>query len=175
MPLKYATVLNKDLGLCAVSRNENSDENFYKTLGMTLQEVEQSNVDQQWYLKEKCPHLSDTEKLSRAQETKHTELKSLMDDKRQELKVSYDNDTFDANEDAQANMIVLLKSFDLGAKSVSIRSTTEQTHVFSQSQAQELSMLMLGAVDSLYKEYWDFKDKLYQCTTVEEVNAISWS
>ena len=106
---------------------------------------------------------------------KHQELKGVMSNKRQELKVSYDNDTFDANEDAQANMIVLLKSFDLGAKSVSIRSTTEQTHIFNQSQAQELSMLMLGAVDSLYKEYWDFKDKLYQCTTVEEVNAISWS
>lgn len=106
--------------------------------------------------------------------TKHSELKSTMTSKRQTLKVSYDDDTFDANEDAQANMIVLLKSFDLGAKAVSIRSTTEQTHTFNQAHTQELSLLMLNAVDTLYKKYWELKDALYKCTTVDEVNAITW-
>lgn len=105
---------------------------------------------------------------------KHSSLKGTMNTKRQALKVPYDNDTFDANEDAQANMIVLLKSFDLGATSVSIRSTTEQTHTFNQAHTQELSLLMLNAVDTLYKKYWELKDALYKCTTVDEVNAITW-
>lgn len=105
---------------------------------------------------------------------KHSSLKGTMASKRQALKVTYDNDTFDANEDAQANMIVLLKSFDLGATSVSIRSTTEQTHVFNQAHTNELSLLMLNAVDTLYKKYWELKDALYKCATVDEVNAIVW-
>ena len=112
--------------------------------------------------------------LDRSIETKHTELKSTMQSKRQALTVTYDNDTFDANEDAQANMIVLLKSFDLGASSVSIRSTTEQTHTFNKEHTQELSMLMLQAVNNLYSKYWEYKDALYACKTIEEVEAISW-
>lgn len=107
-------------------------------------------------------------------ENKHSELKGVMSAKRQALTVTYDADTFDANEDAQANMIVLLKSFDLGASSVSIRSTNEQTHTFNKEHTQELSMLMLQAVNNLYSKYWEYKDALYSCKTIEEVEAISW-
>ena len=107
-------------------------------------------------------------------EQKHTELKNTMKKKRSVLTVDYNEDTFDANEDAQSNMMVLLKSFDLGATSVSIRSTTEQTHTFNKEHTQELSMLMLQAVNNLYSEYWTLKDKLYNCTTKEEVDAIVW-
>ena len=60
--------------------------------------------------------VTDEEILNNQKETKHSELKSTMQTKRQTLKVDYDDDQFDANETAQANMIVLLKSFDLGAK-----------------------------------------------------------
>lgn len=169
--IKYAKVLNEE-GLCQVGLG--TDEEFYKSVGMTEQDVEQSDVNGQWYLSSKCPHLSDQEKLSKAQDKKHTELKSVMTAKRQALTVSYDADTFDANEDAQANMIVLLKSFDLGATSVSIRSTTEQTHTFNKEHTQELSMLMLQAVNNLYSKYWEYKDALYNCKTIEEVEAISW-
>lgn len=107
-------------------------------------------------------------------ENKHSELKGVMTSKRQALTVAYDADTFDANEDAQANMMVLLKSFDLGATSVSIRSTTEQTHTFNKEHTQELSMLMLQAVNNLYSKYWEYKDALYNCKTIEEVEAIMW-
>lgn len=169
---KYVIVSDKKTGLCQVGVGTNTE--FYKSIGMTEQDVEQSDVNGQWYLSSKCPHLSDQEKLSKAQDKKHTELKSVMTSKRQALTVSYDADTFDANEDAQANMIVLLKSFDLGATSVSIRSTTEQTHTFNKEHTQELSMLMLQAVNTLYSEYWTLKDKLYNCTTKEEVDAIVW-
>lgn len=112
--------------------------------------------------------------LDRCIDNKHTELKGVMTSKRQALTVAYDADTFDANEDAQANMIVLLKSFDLGASSVSIRSATEQTHTFNKEHTQELSMLMLQAVNNLYSKYWEYKDALYNCKTIEEVEAISW-
>ena len=98
-----------------------------------------------------------------------------MRNKRQNVKVNYDNDTFDANEEAQANMIVLLKAFDLGAQTVSIRSSTEETHAFDKEHCQELSLIMLNAVQAIYDQYWDLKDLLSNCETVEEVEAISWS
>ena len=106
---------------------------------------------------------------------KHSELKSTMQAKRQSLKVDYDDDQFDANETAQANMIVLLKSFDLGAKEVSIRSATEKTHSFNQTQCNELALLIVSAVNNLYGEYWALKDKLDICITKEEVDSVVWN
>ena len=113
--------------------------------------------------------------LEEAKTNKHSELKSIMQTKRQTLKVDYDDDQFDANETAQANMIVLLKSFDLGAKEVSIRSATEKTHSFNQTQCNELALLMADVVNNLYGEYWALKDKLDICTTKEEVDSVVWN
>lgn len=113
--------------------------------------------------------------LEELKEEKHAELKAIMQAKRQNVKVNYDNDTFDANEEAQANMIVLLKAFDLGAQTVSIRSSTEETHVFDKEHCQELSLIMLSAVQAIYNQYWVLKDELTDCETVEEVEAISWN
>ena len=113
--------------------------------------------------------------LEELKEQKHAELKQIMHNKRQNLKVNYDNDTFDANEEAQANMIVLLKAFDLGAQTVSIRSSTEETHVFDKEHCQELSLIMLSAVQAIYDQYWNLKDSLANCETVEEVESISWN
>ena len=113
--------------------------------------------------------------LEEVKTNKHSELKSTMQAKRQSLKVDYDDDQFDANETAQANMIVLLKSFDLGATSVNIRSVTEKTHSFNQTQCNELALLMASAVNNLYSEYWALKDKLDICVTTEEVEAIVWN
>lgn len=105
---------------------------------------------------------------------KHNELKNVMTTKRQALTVSYDGDAFNANEAAQSNMMVLLKSFDLGAASVSIRSATEKTHTFNKEHTQELSLLMLQAVNNLYDIYWKLKDQLAKCETVDAVNEIAW-
>ena len=113
--------------------------------------------------------------LDELKEEKHAELKQIMRNKRQNVKVNYDNDTFDANEEAQANMIVLLKAFDLGAQTVSIRSSTEETRVFDKEHCQELSLIMLNAVQAIYDQYWDLKDLLSNCETVEEVENITWS
>ena len=118
--------------------------------------------------------VTDEEILNNQKEIKHVELKSTMQAKRQSLKVDYDDDQFDANETAQANMNTLLQAFNLGATSVSIRSVNEVTHTFNQAHGNELALLMADAVNNLYSEYWQYKDALAQCTTVEEVNESKW-
>ena len=98
-----------------------------------------------------------------------------MQAKRQTLKVDYDDDQFDANETAQANMNTLLQAFNLGATSVSIRSVNEVTHTFNQAHCNELALLMASAVNNLYSEYWTLKDKLDIYTTKEEVDSVVWN
>ena len=142
---------------------------------VAITDTEVSEVNGCVYLKGYAPKKSKEAILQELKEQKHAELKQIMRNKRQNVKVNYDNDTFDANEEAQANMIVLLKAFDLGAQTVSIRSSTEETHVFDKEHCQELSLIMLNAVQTIYDQYWDLKDLLSNCETVEEVEAISWS
>ena len=142
---------------------------------VAITDTEVSELNGWTYLKGFAPKKSKETILQELKEQKHAELKQIMHNKRQNLKVNYDNDTFDANEEAQANMIVLLKAFDLGAQTVSIRSSTEETRVFDKEHCQELSLIMLSAVQAIYDQYWDLKDLLSNCETVEEVENITWS
>ena len=112
--------------------------------------------------------------LDELKEQKHAELKRIMQTRRNAIQVEFDGDTFDANESAQENMIVLLKAFDLGAPAVQIRSATEVTHTFDKDTCQQLSLVMLQAVQALYAEYWELKNQLAACETVAEVEAITW-
>lgn len=58
--LKYAKIINSDAGLCSVGLGSN--EKYFKSIGMKLLDVEQSDIDLQWYLSEKCPMKTDKQK-----------------------------------------------------------------------------------------------------------------
>jgi hypothetical protein len=58
--IKYAKVIDNDLGLCEVGLGTNTE--FYKSIGMVELDVEQSEKDNSWYLSEKCPHYTPEEK-----------------------------------------------------------------------------------------------------------------
>ncbi len=56
---KYSKVIDEEKGLCDVA--EGTNEEFYKHLGMKIEDVEKSETDGNWYLKEKCPHYTEEE------------------------------------------------------------------------------------------------------------------
>ena len=113
--------------------------------------------------------------LEAFKEEKHAELKAIMQAKRKALTCEYANDVFDANEQAQSNMTSLMGFANLGMTEFSIRSTNERTHTFTAEQLVELAKLMSNAVNSLYSEYWSYKNALYECKTKEEIDAIRWT
>lgn len=63
--IKYAKIINEETGLVEVGLGTNID--FYKSIGMTQLDVQQSDINGSWYLAEKCPMKSDEQK---AQERK---------------------------------------------------------------------------------------------------------
>ena len=69
--LKYSKVVDTKKGLCEVGLGTNSA--YYESIGMVLRDVDQSDIDGCWYLVEKCPHKSDTQKLQEAKEAKYKE------------------------------------------------------------------------------------------------------
>ena len=64
--LKYARIINEETGLCEVGLG--TDAQYYVKQGLIELDVEQSDVDNNWYLIEKCPHLTPKEKERRRKE-----------------------------------------------------------------------------------------------------------
>ena len=58
--IKYAKVINEETGLVEVGIGTNIE--FYKSIGMKKLDVQQSDVDNQWYLSELCPMKTDEQK-----------------------------------------------------------------------------------------------------------------
>lgn len=57
---KYARIINKKTGLVEVGLGLNAE--FYESIGMTLMLVQQSDIDGNWYLADKCPMKTDEQK-----------------------------------------------------------------------------------------------------------------
>lgn len=58
--IKYAKITNEETGLCEVGLGTNIS--FYQSIGMVELDVQQSDIDNNWYLTEKCPMKSDEQK-----------------------------------------------------------------------------------------------------------------
>ena len=58
--IKYAKILNKETGLVEVGAG--TDNSFYKSIGFTPLDVQQSDIDGNWYLIDKCEMKSDEQK-----------------------------------------------------------------------------------------------------------------
>lgn len=57
---KYAKITDEKTGLVEIG--EGTNHAFYISIGMTQLDVQQSDIDNKWYLAEKCPMKSDEEK-----------------------------------------------------------------------------------------------------------------
>lgn len=99
--LKYAKVINEETGLCEVGTGTNSQ--FYTSIGMKKKDVQQSDIDGQWYLTEKCPMKSEAEKLEEAKNQKLLENIQKRDE-RLNAGVYYKNILFDSDVDQKTNL-----------------------------------------------------------------------
>lgn len=64
--IRYANIVNNETGLCEVGLGTNAG--FYQSIGMTQLDVQQSDIDNNWYLTEKCPMKTDEQKAQARQE-----------------------------------------------------------------------------------------------------------
>lgn len=62
----YGTIIDNNTGLCSVGTGTNTE--FYKSIGMVELDVQQSDIDNNYYLINKCPMKSDEQKLKEEQD-----------------------------------------------------------------------------------------------------------
>ena len=175
--LKYCQIINEETGLVNIAVGTNED--YYKSIGMEKRDVEQSDIDENWYLAEKCPHKPEAQKLTEAKEAKYQEAltgaKIFI-----ETEAAYQ---FDANNHIEATdgNIGKFTAYALAYVTGQLQPTntvvwnTKEDETVELTQAQVQTILIgLGQVQAIV---WTVKYPAYitainEATTVEEVNAI---
>lgn len=167
---------DKKSGICTEVGNGTNTE-FYKSIGMVEKDVEQSEVDGQWYLSDKCPHYSDDKKLEKAKTEKLSELTSVchnFDDK------LVNNDMyvisslgFKVNADlrSQNNLRGLIA---VGVEPVNFMTADNSVKSLTLEQLNVLLSECAQNGQHLYILKWRYREQIEQAKTVKELNAIEF-
>ena len=62
----YGTIIDNNTGLCSVGTGTNIE--FYKSIGMVELDVQQSDIDNRYYLSDKCAMKTDEQKIKEEQD-----------------------------------------------------------------------------------------------------------
>lgn len=174
--IKYAKVINEQTGLCEVGTGTNSK--FYTSIGMTNQDVQQSDIDNNWYLSEKCPMKTDEEKLNEAKTDKYNEINNgarIYLESGEALFEVAEGKHIEATDGNIAKLSAYALSFITGVQS-EVYWNTKEDETISLNQEQLTQALMgLGEVQATV---WNVKFPYYlkqleNATTVEEIKAIT--
>lgn len=167
---KYAKIVNEKTKACEVGLGTNA--NFYQSIGMIEQEVEQG-FNGQWYLLGYAPE----KPLDELKQEKHNEINQAREQARKTEGVLYNDDLFDIDETSQSNILAQIKVAELlnnSEATYTYRSKTNQNHSFTVTQLQELGLAIAQKVNEIYQKSWGLKAQVDAAETEEEIKNITW-
>ena len=171
--LKYAKVID-ETGKVIIGNGTNAE--FYISQGFELLEVEKSEVDNMWYLADKCPHKSDEQLLQEAKEAKYaealTKAKDFIDN--EAVYQIDENSSIEATDGNIGKLTAYALGFQTGAFE-EVQWTTKEDNVITLTAENLLPILMgLGTIQSAVWniEYVNYKQQIEEAETIEEVEAI---
>lgn len=166
----YAKIINEETKACEVGLGTNA--NFYQSIGMIEQEVEQG-FNGQWYLLGYAPE----KPLDELKQEKHNEINQAREQARKTEGVLYNDDLFDIDETSQSNILAQIKVAELlnnSEATYTYRSKTNQNHSFTVTQLQELGLAIAQKVNEIYQKSWGLKAQVDAAETEEEIKNITW-
>lgn len=170
---KYAKVINKETKLCEVGLGTNSA--FYKSIGMVEMEVEKA-YDGSYYLKGYAP----TKSLSELKSDKLNELNTIASQydsyKCNDMYItsSVGGYRFNADSRSQTNLRGLISVLD-DVKSVAYKDYDNEFQSLNKEQMQIIFSECILNGQNLYKQKWDYSEKIKTCETIEELNSIEFN
>lgn len=176
--IKYAKIINELTGLVEVGLGTNAD--FYKSIGMCELDVQQSDIDSNWYLVEKCPMKSEEEKLQQAKQAKYTEANTGARAYLESGEALFELEA-DKHIEATDGNIGKLSAYALSFITGTLQSedviywNTKEDETIALTQEQ-LSTVLQG-IGQVQAEVWNIKFPAYlarleAAQTVEDVDAI---
>lgn len=171
--LKYCQIINSGTGLVSIGEGTNTD--FYESIGMIERDVEQSDVDGNWYLAEKCPHKSDEEKLNEAKQAKYNEALQKANEYQQNGSVEHKNCVFEMSDSNRKNLSDTEEALKLMGEVETTWLDKDDNYVtLTVEDIQYIRLnLILAAIQQLWiVKYPRYKELIATAQTVEEVEAI---
>lgn len=166
----------QDNGKC-LQVAETNDIEWLKSIGFTKKDVEQSEVDRQWYLTAKCPHYTDEEKLQNAKAAKLAELSKIADNYDQYkcpidmYIISSTGFKVDADIRSQTNMQGLVLVLPAGGTT----SYKDFNNEFQNVSKEQLEVMITECKQNglnLYQQKFTYEFLIDACDTLDEVNDI---
>lgn len=176
--MKFAKIINEQTGLCEVGLG--TDIENYKSIGMLYLEVEQSDVDNNWYLSELCPHKTEEQKLTEAKEAKYREANTKANNFLQSGEALFEFEEGKHIEATDGN-IAKMTAYALAYVTGQLQPTdtvvwnTKEDETVELNQTQIVSILQgLGQVQAVVwsVQYPAYIKAIDEAETVEEVEAI---
>ena len=172
--LKYAKIIDRKKGICEVGTG--TDEDYYKSIGMKLSEVELSEVDGQWYTVDKCPHYTDAEKFEIAKADKYAENDTKASEARynKEFTITVQNKIclFDTSEQTQRDLLTAFAVCSTGA--------TYDGWVTNNGVELDLTLEDVALISATFKEKsnvygkWnEYKQAIDNAETIADVEGIN--
>ena len=171
--LKYCFITDEQTGLVQIGVG--CPDEYYIEIGMEQRDVEQSEVDYQWYLTEKCPHYTEEEKLQIAKENKYSEALDKAYNFEQNGSVEYKNCVFEMSLSNRNNLDNTQEALEKsGQTETTWNDKNDELITLTVDDIQYIRLnLILGRIQQLWiSDYPSYKQQIEQATTVKEVEAI---
>lgn len=172
--IKYCFITDEETG--KVQLGVGCSDEYYKEIGMKQRDVEQSEIDFEWYLADKCPHYTEEEKLAIAKENKYQEaLKGANNFINNEACFQFDkNNSIEATDGNIAKFTAYAVGFSTGQLE-QVYWTTKEDNVIVLN-AEDVQNILLG-LGSIQGDVWNvqfvaYKTAIDEAQTVAEVERI---
>lgn len=171
---KYCKIIDDKTGL--VQLGAGCSDEYYKSIGMKLRNVEQSEIDELWYLSVKCPHYTDAEKLEIAKAEKIAENDSKASEARynKEFTITVQNKIclFDTSEQTQRDLLTAFAECSTGV--------TYDGWVTNNGVELDLTLEDVALISATFKEKsnvygkWnEYKQAIDNAETIADVEGIN--
>ena len=171
---KYCKILDDKTGL--VQLGAGCSDEYYKSLGMKLRNVEQSEIDELWYLSAKCPHYTDAEKFEIAKADKYSENDTKASEARynQEFTITIQDKVcvFDTKQTTQAD---LLTAFAVCSTGATYDGWVTNNGVELDLTLEDVALISTTFKDksNVYGKWNEYKQAIDNAETIADVEEIN--
>ena len=169
--LKYAKIINEETKLCEVGLGSNA--NFYQSIGMTEQEVEQG-FDGQWYLLGFAPE----KPLEELKTEKRAEINAARDEAEQGgfeyMGKIFDSDQVSCQRISCAAQAMSVLTMSAETPTITWTCQDNTTIDLSASELMGLVVALAQWSNSCHEKATALKAQIDACTGKEELDAITW-
>ena len=156
---------------------------FYKAQGYRQYDIKKSDIDERWYLVDKCPSKTKGQLLAEAKETKlaeNDEKANAYLHRTITIEIGKDNTPFEFYFDKEGKTERNLNSAALGflAQLYETKEWTDEQGITAQLTAEDITKVLLTFNDfanALWAKWGVYKQQILACTTASDVNAIAIS